>query len=333
LRLKLTRASIQEIRHEEKSMNTFFLAMRSHSTYALLFALCLGLILSPGLLAQVENSVQQPDMKRAPVPGGELEYEIRGEGEPVLLIHGSFISGAFLPLMNEPVLEGYRLIRYHRRGYSGSTKPEGPFSIEDQAADALALLRHLNVEKAHIVGHSYGGAIALQLALDAPEVVGSLALLEPALMNVPSGAEFAQETMEPAMARYAAGDSVGAVDHFLRGVSGPEWRSKTRRTVPGGPEQAEQDARAPFAVEAPALGHWEFGAEEAKEISQPVLSVLGSESISLFQEGWELLHSWFPRMESYKVLGVTHALQIQDPASVAKGIAVFLNRHPLTELK
>ena len=113
------------------------------------------------------------NLKRASVRGGELEYEVRGEGEPVLLIHGSHIAGAFLPFMADPALANYRQIRYHRRGFAGSTACEGSFSIAQQAADARALLRHMGLRRAHIVGHSYGGAIAFQLALDASDPRGA----------------------------------------------------------------------------------------------------------------------------------------------------------------
>ncbi|HEX2339337.1 MAG TPA: alpha/beta fold hydrolase [Vicinamibacterales bacterium] len=74
-------------------------------------------------------------------------------------------------------------MRYHRRGYAGSSPVRPPFSLSQQAADCRALLGHLRVERTHVVGHSSGGSIALQLALDAPEVVHSLVLLEPALLT------------------------------------------------------------------------------------------------------------------------------------------------------
>jgi pimeloyl-ACP methyl ester carboxylesterase len=278
---------------------------------------------------QSEKPSDTPKMKRAPVIGGELEYEVRGDGKPVLLIHGSHIAGALLPLMSEPSLENYRLIRYHRRGFVGSTKHDSPCSLERQAADALALLRYLGVKRAHIAGHSYGGVIAMQLACDAPDVVHSLMLLEPALVMVPCGAEFAIETVAPSMERYQAGDGVGAEDAFMRGVSGANWRDDTARTVPGGPEQAERDAATFFEVEMPALGQWKFDDAKAKQISQPILHVLGSESGALFKEGRDLVHSWFPQSEDYLVQGVMHGLQIQDPQLVASGIANFLRRHPI----
>ena len=81
--------------------------------------------------------------------------------------------------------ERYQLVRYHRRGYAGSSTVGRSFSITDQATDCAELIRGLGIERAHIVGHSSGGPIALQLALDAPEMVESLVLLEPGLLDVP----------------------------------------------------------------------------------------------------------------------------------------------------
>src|SRR5688572_10193656 len=118
-------------------------------------------------------------MDRARVEGAELEYEVKGKGEPVLLIHGSHVARSFFPLMSQPALvDSYMLIRYHRRGWLGSTSPDGPFSIEEQAADARALLEHIGVRPPlHVVGHSYGGPIAMQLAHDYPDYVQSLVLM------------------------------------------------------------------------------------------------------------------------------------------------------------
>lgn len=270
-------------------------------------------------------------MKRAPVHDGTLEYQIRGDGEPVLFIHGSHIAASFLPVMDEPALADYRLVRYHRRGFAGSAPLDGPFSIVDQAADAAALLRHVGVDHAHIVGHSYGGVIALQLALDAPDVVHSLALLEPALMAVPSGAAFYEEAMAPAIERYEAGDSEGAVETFMQVVAGPEWRTDLAQTVPGGPAQAIRDAATFFEVEVPALDRWEFGAGQAEDISRPVLYVLSGDNLDVFEDGRNLVRNWWPRADVYRVPGVGHSLQMKDPEAVAEGIADFLRRHPLEE--
>ena len=125
-------------------------------------------------------------MESVNVNGVELEYEVRGAGEPVLLID-MLIADCFVPLLAEPALaDRYQLIRYHKRGWVGSTHTPPPVSIADHAADAAALLEQLGVRRAHIAGHSTGASIAAQLALDHPEKVHTLALLEPTLVSLPS---------------------------------------------------------------------------------------------------------------------------------------------------
>ena len=88
-------------------------------------------------------------MQRVQIDGVALEYETRGSGQPLVFIHGAFISDAFLPLLSEPGLtERYELITYRRRGYGGSTRTPGPISVEQQARDCRALLRALNISSA-----------------------------------------------------------------------------------------------------------------------------------------------------------------------------------------
>src|SRR5690242_6345603 len=121
-------------------------------------------------------------MERAAVNGIELEYAAFGSGEPVVLIHGAFVADSFIPIIRGSDLsKDYRLITYHRRGYGGSQHGIEPVGISMHAEDCQALLHHLNIKRAHVVGHSFGALVALQLAVDAPEYVHSLSLLEAAL--------------------------------------------------------------------------------------------------------------------------------------------------------
>ncbi len=271
-------------------------------------------------------------MNRAQIDGRALEYEVRGAGEPVVLVHGSHIADAFAPLLAESVLtERYRLLLYHRRGFAGSTHPDGPLSIAQQATDCRALMQHLGVPCAHVVGHSYGGAIALQLALDAPEVVHSLALLEPPLLTVPSAPQFL-EALGPVLQMYEGGNKIGAVDSFLQAVVGPEYRSVLDRVLPGAFAQATADADTFFRIELPALEQWSFTQADAGRITQPVLTVLGGDSHTLWP-GWrevhQLVQAWLPQAEGFVLEGTTHGLQIIDPKGMAAGLADFFARHPL----
>jgi pimeloyl-ACP methyl ester carboxylesterase len=273
-------------------------------------------------------------MNRARIDGWELEYEVRGAGEPVVLVHGSHIAEAFAPLLAEPALTArYRLIRYHRRGFVGSTHPDGPLSLAQQAADCRALMQHLGVPCAHVVGRSYGGAIALQLALDAPEAVHSLALLEPALLTVPSAPQFL-DALAPVLQLYEAGNKAGALECFLQAVVGPEHRCVLDRVLPGAFAQAVADADTFFRMELPALEQWSFTQGEAGRITQPVLTVLGADSHTLWP-GWVEVHqrvqTWWPHAEAFVLEGATHGLQIIDPQRMAEGLADFFARHPLPD--
>ena len=108
-------------------------------------------------------------MKSVEVNGVELEYEVTGSGEPVLLISPVLADG-FRPLLSEPALaDRHQLIRYHKRGWCGSTHTPPPVRVAEHAADAAALLDHLGLPRAHVAGHSSGAAVAAQLALDHPK--------------------------------------------------------------------------------------------------------------------------------------------------------------------
>lgn len=192
-------------------------------------------------------------MERAVLDGVTLEYEVSGAGEPVVFIHGALIADAFRPLVAEPRLaDRYRLITYHRRGYGGSSRTLGPISIAQQAADCRALLRHLGVERVHVVGHSYGGCVALQLALDAPRVIHSLALLEPAL-PVGANAQFYRETLARAAQRYREAGAAVAVDEFWQARFGAGYRVWLDRVLPDAFPQEMADAGTWFELEA--IGH------------------------------------------------------------------------------
>jgi pimeloyl-ACP methyl ester carboxylesterase len=272
-------------------------------------------------------------MERVPVNGAELEVDVKGAGEPVVFIHGAVFTDSFLSLVIDPaVRDHYRTIRYRRRGYGGSSPVDAPFSVSDHASDCRALLGALDVEKAHVVGHSYGGVVALQLAVGAPEVVATLGLFEPALLAVPSAPQFFEE-VGPIVERYRSGDRVGAVHAFVAAVGGPNWREHVERTVPGGVEQGENDAATLFESDLPTLEAWEFGADETAKINQPVLFMLGSDSVPLFGEGRDLLRSWLPRTEDAGLAGATHLLQMQRPADAAAALADFLKRLRETALR
>lgn len=116
----------------------------------------------------------------APVNGVEIYYEVYGEGEPLILIHGGFGStGMFAPIM--PALASGRQVIAMDMQAHGRTGPLGrPMTFENMAADVAGLIHFLGFEKADVMGYSMGGGVALRTAIDHPEVVDRLVLVSTA---------------------------------------------------------------------------------------------------------------------------------------------------------
>jgi pimeloyl-ACP methyl ester carboxylesterase len=271
-------------------------------------------------------------MERADLDGLTLEYEVAGHGEPVAFIHGALIAETFRPLLAEPALtDRYHLVRYHRRGYAGSTHTRGPMTVAQHAADCHALLRHLGIGRAHLVGHSYGGVVALQLALDVPAVVHSLALLEPAIV-ANSGVQAYREALERGEQRFREANAEQVIDEFFQPRFGSGYRALLDRILPGAFAQAVADAGTWFERESPALREWDFGEAELRRVTQPVLAVHGQESAALwprFGETYRLLLASLPQAEGFVLPGCTHLLHTQNPSDMAEALAAFFARHPI----
>lgn len=267
------------------------------------------------------------------INGSELAYRIAGSGEPVLLMHCGFIADSFTPLLDEATLTGqYRLISYHRRGYGQSAPVMPPFSIEQQANDALALLRKLDIDSAHIVGHSFGGNIAIQLALSAPEVVHSLTLIEPLLgfFLTPDTLAFLMSTIGQAMEAFAHGDKQSALDTWLNGAFGMGWQDIVNNRLPHSYEQAVHDVDTAIAVEAASTQAWEVSPQHLQQIKCPVLSVSHvNPDWRGFQEMHDGLLSSISRSEALLVSAATHLMQMQNASEVATGLANFFARTPI----
>jgi pimeloyl-ACP methyl ester carboxylesterase len=259
-----------------------------------------------------------------------LSYLQQGDGEPVVLVHAGVLADWFRPLFAEPALvERYRLIAYHRANYGASTHLPGPLSVTDHAEHGRRLLRHLGVGRAHVVGHSAGAAIALQLAADAPEAVHTLTVMDPALPAGDGAPPGQPQFLQEASDLLAAGGADLAVDAFMRNVCGPEYRAVVERVLLGALEQAVADADGLFHQEIPALLAWRFGPEDARRIACPVLAVAGEESPPVFAERQQRLLDWLPNAEPFTLPGAGHLLMLEQPRALAEALAGFLSRHPM----
>jgi len=267
-------------------------------------------------------------MSQAVLDGVTLAYERAGAGTPIVFIHGALIADAFRPLLDEPALtSAHQLVIYHRRGYANSARIAGPISVAEHAADCRALMKHLRLERAHVVGHSYGAAVALQLTMESPEIVATLALLEPAVF----GGQAYLDSLSKGQERYRREGAGIVVDDFLKLRFGAEYRHNLERVLPGSFAQAVTDAAVWFEREVPVFLTWTFDEDDARRIAHPVLAVLGEESDKLwprFGQTQRQLLSSLPNVEGVVIAGVNHAMQIQNSAAVAAALSEFYQRHP-----
>ena len=109
--------------------------------------------------------------------GINLYYEIHGEGQPLLFIHGLGSSTRDWEFQVTEFSKSYKVITLDLRGHGQSDKPAGPYSMSMFAADVTGLLRGLGIDRAHVVGLSLGGGVAFQLAVDAPQMLKSLTIV------------------------------------------------------------------------------------------------------------------------------------------------------------
>ena len=254
-----------------------------------------------------------------------LDYDERGAGEVVCLVHAGVFSAWFAPLFEQPALDGFRVLRPIRPGYGRRPAPSEPAGIAAHARRCGELLRGLGVTRAHWVGHSSSCCIGLQLALDDPGLVASLILFEPAK---PSGGQreaAASTYVGPALAAATRGDAAGAFDVFLRGVGGDGYRKALRaRFGDDGLAEAERESAYFFAGELPALGAWTFGPAETARVAAPALLLCGAESRPWFRENVAILAEMLPDARAKTLPALDHLAPLTDPAALASAIAAFL---------
>ena len=220
-------------------------------------------------------------MPEIQLPGIRLYYEEHGEGIPILCIHGTSSSAMAWQRSFADLARLGRVIAYDRRGCTRSERPD-PYltsSMSEHADDAAALLSALSATPAIVIGRSYGGEVAVHLALHYPEHVRALVLLEGALSSSVPAARQWTDKMTERLRTVADRDIDAVAEVLIRDVlGGAVW------------EQFPADVQRMFADNGPAiLAEFEGGLPEIDEamlagISQPVLLVAGADSPAMFRE-------------------------------------------------
>jgi pimeloyl-ACP methyl ester carboxylesterase len=255
--------------------------------------------------------------------GVRLYYEIHGGGEPVVLVHGSWVDATRWRLVVPGLAESFRVLVYDRRGHSRSERPDAPGSVDEDADDLAALLETLDLAPAHVVTNSYGGNIALRLATRRPEIFRSLSCHEPPLWGLLEGDPEMQvilrrgaRSLDAVGRRIADGDHEGAARQFVEEVAfgpgawenelPPEMRAIFVHNAPTYLDEL-QDPRQ-LRIDVDALSHLELS----------VLLTQGSESRPTFPGVIDRLLELIPRASRETIDGAGHAPQLTHPERYAE---------------
>jgi 3-oxoadipate enol-lactonase len=257
--------------------------------------------------------------------GIALHYQRTGRssGPPVLLIQGLGADKHGWDLQRLALAPGYHTIALDNRGAGRSDKPNGPYSLEQMADDAVAVLDHVGVDTAHVVGASMGGAITQILALKHPERVRSLTLACTACRNHQWRRELIGGWAEEARV-----GGMGSMAHTAaRWMIGPR---SFRRLVPMigwlGPLAFARPSHA-FAAQCDAiLAVDDEQAEQLGEITVPALVMVGNQDILTPRGDSEELADRIPTAELVVISGAAHGFMVEHATTFNRILLEFLGR-------
>jgi len=123
-------------------------------------------------------------MPSSPLHETGLHYERKGAGEPLVLVHGSWVDGSTWDAVRPALARSFQVVSYDRRGHGRSRPAPASGTVHDDVADLAGLIEALGLGSAHVAGTSWGGSIALRLAATRPELVRTLSVHEPPLFDL-----------------------------------------------------------------------------------------------------------------------------------------------------
>jgi pimeloyl-ACP methyl ester carboxylesterase len=254
--------------------------------------------------------------------GVQLHFQRSGAGEPLVLVHGSWVDGevwsGVLPLL----ARSFEVVAYDRRGHSRSSCPPGQGSVRDDVDDLASLIESLDLGPAHVAGASMGGSIALRLAAARPELLRSVTVHEPPLFDLldaeePDLPELSELRRRLAAVgeRLAAGDMEGGARLYFDQVA----------DTPGGWEGLDPRRRRLLLSNAPtyldqcrdpdALG---IDTEDLDAFGGPALLTYGNRRPPLFRRIVEMVVAAMPGARSEAIPGATHDPQVTHPGPYAQ---------------
>jgi pimeloyl-ACP methyl ester carboxylesterase/GNAT superfamily N-acetyltransferase len=267
------------------------------------------------------------------VDSASLYYETTGTGEPLVLLHAGIADSRMWDPQVAHLAARYRVVRYDLRGFGRSPMVPGSFAHHD---DLAALLRQLGVDRATLVGSSFGGRVAIDSALAHPKLVRALVLVAPALGGHPMSEELDAFDAEIEQA-FLAGDFARAAEVDLR-----VWVDGPRRA----PEQVDAAFRARAGAMARHVYEIAVDGGESRRLDPPAANRLAQLRVPVLVVVGELdqpdmlaiaarIEQQAPDIRVQRMANVAHLPSLEQPEAFNRIVDAFLTglERPRVELR
>jgi len=258
----------------------------------------------------------------APVTGTQLAYEVRGQGSPLILIHGGLLDRRMWDEQVPVFAESSRVIRYDVRGYGQSQMPKVPYS---DARDLAELLGFLGIEKATVLGLSLGSGIALDFALQYPDMVETLLLAAPSINGYKMTTAEMRQLWQALVAAVQANDRARLFDLWANDPMMPQ-----EEEYPAAHQQYRELLSEYSFVHYFSRGLQQplvpGAAERLAEVQVPTLIIVGDrDSEEVFTQA-ELLAAGIATSRKVVVPGARHMLNMEQPEEFNRIVLEFLRK-------
>ena len=265
------------------------------------------------------------------IDGTRIHYEVTGRigRTPVLMIQGLGASKNAWNLQRIAMATRFRIISFDNRGAGRSDKPTEPFTLEQMADDAIAVLDAAGIETAHVVGASMGGVISQIVAVKHPQRVRSLTLVCTACRNHPWRQELLQSWAKTA-------EEKGMIEV---GKEAAQWVMSPRsfrRLVPAftwmGPLAALRPRHSFVSQIHAILDTREDLVDQLSTITAPTMVIVGNQDILTPRGDSEEIAERIPNAELVVISGAAHGLMMEHSSTFNKILIEFLQRTELARV-
>lgn len=249
-----------------------------------------------------------------------MHYVESGQGSPLLLLHG--LGGShemWLPIIPD-LARSYRVIAADHRGHGASDKPRGQYTTRLFSDDWLALMDSLKLDRAHVLGLSMGGAIAMRLAVEAVHRVRSLILVDTWAYPHPDFLAMLRQRLE----KLAAGDLAAYAETAIPQVYSPPFiRANPQAMADYRARVAKADPDSLRSAIGACMSHDMHGA--LSRVQAPTLVIVGSEDRLVPPSHSEFLQRAIPKASLSVIEGSGHIPHLEAPGQFLRAVQGFLS--------